>query len=170
MSLLNRHLFCWVVASSTTEPRVRDESLSPAVEVCLPPKNGNVDFDIFKSPFCYNFIEKMGFRLPDGSVRGGMYGGGGIPRMTSRSATATPTGSPKRRHLPQIPSALQQTSFARVRQVTNHDQSSPLFWPTLTCCGATGCGRKGANAQIANGSSPEQWRLRRRRWWRREQQ
>jgi hypothetical protein len=56
-------------------------------------------------------------RLPDGSVRGGMYGGSGIPRMTSRSATATPTGSPKRRHLPQIPSALQQTSFARVRQV-----------------------------------------------------
>uniref|UniRef100_A0A0P6D099 Regulating synaptic membrane exocytosis protein n=1 Tax=Daphnia magna TaxID=35525 RepID=A0A0P6D099_9CRUS len=55
-------------------------------------------------------------RLPDGSGRGGMYGGSGMPRMTSRSATATPTGSPKRRHLPQIPSALQQTSFARVRQ------------------------------------------------------
>lgn len=46
--------------------------------------------------------------------------GGGVPRMTSRSATATPTGSPKRRHLPQIPSALQQTSFARVRQVHRH--------------------------------------------------
>ena len=37
--------------------------------------------------------------------------------MTSRSATATPTGSPKRRHLPQIPPALQQHSFSRVRQV-----------------------------------------------------
>lgn len=45
--------------------------------------------------------------------------GGGprsLPSGVSRSATATPTGSPKRRHLPQIPSALQQTSFARVRQ------------------------------------------------------
>ena len=50
-------------------------------------------------------------------MRGGVYGGG-APRLTSRSATATPTGSPKRRHLPQIPAALQQTSFSRVRQVT----------------------------------------------------
>lgn len=69
----------------------------------------------FFPPF-FSLVDWTRPRLPDGSVRGGMYSGG-IPRMTSRSATATPTGSPKRRHLPQIPSALQQTSFARVRQV-----------------------------------------------------
>lgn len=75
---------------------------------------------LFKSLLSSSTLEKKQTnkkRLPDGSIRGGggMYGGG-VPRMTSRSATATPTGSPKRRHLPQIPSALQQTSFARVRQ------------------------------------------------------
>ena len=53
------------------------------------------------------------------SLAGIPLSGGGprsLPSGVSRSATATPTGSPKRRHLPQIPSALQQTSFARVRQ------------------------------------------------------
>ena len=81
-------------------------SLSPSEERC-----------VLQSIRRYQMIEMVVVRnrLPDGSAR--MYGGGGIPRMTSRSATATPTGSPKRRHLPQIPSALQQTSFARVRQV-----------------------------------------------------
>ena len=78
-------------------------------------------------------------RLAENSMRGGgVYGTGSGPRMTSRSATATPTGSPKRRHLPQIPSALQQNSFARVRQVLF------FFWfslSSLCTCGASKCKR-----------------------------
>ncbi|KAK8742084.1 hypothetical protein OTU49_002102, partial [Cherax quadricarinatus] len=42
------------------------------------------------------------------------YGGSG--RMPSRSATATPTGSPKKRQLPQIPISLQQVSRDKVTQ------------------------------------------------------
>lgn len=39
-----------------------------------------------------------------------------VPRF-SRSATATPTGSPKKRQLPQIPQALQKALKERVTQV-----------------------------------------------------
>ncbi|CAL4075544.1 unnamed protein product, partial [Meganyctiphanes norvegica] len=44
--------------------------------------------------------------------------GYGVPpsRMPSRSATATPTGSPKKRQLPQIPAALQHASRDKVTQ------------------------------------------------------
>ncbi|KAG7177088.1 Regulating synaptic membrane exocytosis protein 2-like 1 [Homarus americanus] len=42
------------------------------------------------------------------------YGGSG--RMPSRSATATPTGSPKKRQLPQIPVSLQHASRDKVTQ------------------------------------------------------
>lgn len=41
-----------------------------------------------------------------------------VPRFSSRSATATPTGSPKKRQLPQIPQALQKAIKERVTQVT----------------------------------------------------
>lgn len=40
-----------------------------------------------------------------------------VPRF-SRSATATPTGSPKKRQLPQIPHALQKVLKERVTQVS----------------------------------------------------
>lgn len=39
------------------------------------------------------------------------------PRLSSRSATATPTGSPKKRQLPQIPASL-QFSRNKVTQVS----------------------------------------------------
>lgn len=39
-----------------------------------------------------------------------------IPRYQSRSATATPTGSPKKRQLPQVPHALARTFQERVAQ------------------------------------------------------
>ena len=45
------------------------------------------------------------------------YGGQG-GRMASRSATATPTGSPKKRQLPRIPASLQQSSREKVTQVS----------------------------------------------------
>ncbi len=99
-------------------------------------------------------------RLPDGSVRGGMYGGGGIPRMTSRSATATPTGSPKRRHLPQIPSALQQTSFARVRQVpSSFDQKKrkkkkEIEIERVTLCGAQDVEERARMLKLRMGQGP----------------
>lgn len=39
-----------------------------------------------------------------------------VPRFQSRSATATPTGSPKKRQLPQVPQALQRALKERVAQ------------------------------------------------------
>lgn len=39
-----------------------------------------------------------------------------VPRFQSRSATATPTGSPKKRQLPQVPQALQRALKDRVTQ------------------------------------------------------
>lgn len=39
-----------------------------------------------------------------------------IPRFQSRSATATPTGSPKKRQLPQVPHALARALQERVAQ------------------------------------------------------
>lgn len=38
------------------------------------------------------------------------------PRFQSRSATATPTGSPKKRQLPQVPQVLQRALKERVSQ------------------------------------------------------
>ncbi|XP_046440908.1 regulating synaptic membrane exocytosis protein 2-like isoform X6 [Daphnia pulex] len=100
-------------------------------------------------------------RLPDGSVRGGMYGGSGIPRMTSRSATATPTGSPKRRHLPQIPSALQQTSFARVRQdVEERARMLKLRMGQIPSSGySVGGGERGGGGGGGGGSGVRSWRM-----------
>ncbi|KAK7022075.1 hypothetical protein SK128_020585 [Halocaridina rubra] len=43
-------------------------------------------------------------------------GYGGTSRMPSRSATATPTGSPKKRQLPQIPPSLQHANRDKVTQ------------------------------------------------------
>lgn len=39
-----------------------------------------------------------------------------VPRFQSRSATATPTGSPKKRQLPQVPQVLQRALKDRVTQ------------------------------------------------------
>ncbi|XP_076044393.1 rab3 interacting molecule isoform X2 [Oratosquilla oratoria] len=50
------------------------------------------------------------------------YGGSG--RVPSRSATATPTGSPKKRQLPQIPPSLQHASRDKVTQHSYMDRSS----------------------------------------------
>ncbi|KAF2366402.1 C2 domain [Trinorchestia longiramus] len=46
------------------------------------------------------------------------YGGGGgcRPLMTSRSETATPTGSPKKRQLPRIPASLQHANRDKITQ------------------------------------------------------
>jgi regulating synaptic membrane exocytosis protein 2 len=57
-----------------------------------------------------------------------------VPRF-SRSATATPTGSPKKRQLPQIPHALQKALKERVTQVffILH------FLTVVECSLGTGC-------------------------------
>ena len=60
-------------------------------------------------------------------------GGGPMPplhhRGTSRSATATPTGSPKRR-LPQIPLGVQSQGVSRdrVSNAESEGQSNTTFW------------------------------------------
>ncbi|XP_047736785.1 regulating synaptic membrane exocytosis protein 1 [Hyalella azteca] len=51
---------------------------------------------------------------------GGM--GGGRPLMTSRSETATPTSSPKKRQLPQIPAALQHANRDKITQRNRDSQ------------------------------------------------
>ena len=50
-------------------------------------------------------------------------------RGTSRSATATPTGSPKRR-LPQIPLGVQSQGVSRdrVSNAESEGQSNTTFW------------------------------------------
>lgn len=45
-----------------------------------------------------------------------MQGYNNVPRFQSRSATATPTGSPKKRQLPQVPHALARALQERVAQ------------------------------------------------------
>jgi len=55
-----------------------------------------------------------------------------VPRF-SRSATATPTDSPKKRQLPQIPHALQKALKERVAQVFLILQFLTL-WNCIFCC------------------------------------
>ncbi|XP_071551521.1 uncharacterized protein [Panulirus ornatus] len=50
-------------------------------------------------------------------------GYGGSSRIPSRSATATPTGSPKKRQLPQIPASLQHASRDKVTQHSYMERS-----------------------------------------------
>ena len=45
-----------------------------------------------------------------------------VPRFQSRSATATPTGSPKKRQLPQVPQALARALQERVAQDLDQDR------------------------------------------------
>ncbi|XP_068086466.1 regulating synaptic membrane exocytosis protein 2 [Anabrus simplex] len=53
---------------------------------------------------------------PEDRMHGSMPPHTYVPRFSSRSATATPTGSPKKRQLPQIPHALQKALKDRVAQ------------------------------------------------------
>jgi regulating synaptic membrane exocytosis protein 2 len=46
-----------------------------------------------------------------------------VPRFQSRSATATPTGSPKKRQLPQVPQALARALQERVAQDLDQDRA-----------------------------------------------
>lgn len=47
-----------------------------------------------------------------------------VPRFQSRSATATPTGSPKKRQLPQVPQALARALQERVAQDLDQDRAN----------------------------------------------
>lgn len=53
---------------------------------------------------------------PDVRLAGYQSSGYSVPRFQSRSATATPTGSPKKRQLPQVPHALARALQERVSQ------------------------------------------------------
>lgn len=53
---------------------------------------------------------------PDVRIANYQPSGYNVPRFQSRSATATPTGSPKKRQLPQVPNALARALQERVSQ------------------------------------------------------
>ena len=123
MSVINQRRWCSSSSSSSgSSSSISSSSKASRAESCVALSRSSFDWldrrrhERYIHPLILGAcLLSIRCRLPDGSGRAGMYGGGSVPRMTSRSATATPTGSPKRRHLPQIPSALHhQTSFSRV--------------------------------------------------------
>ncbi|XP_037798434.1 uncharacterized protein LOC119593544 [Penaeus monodon] len=101
----------------THSPRARSQSAAPTDSPSL-----HVSRSRSKSP--RRAPEQPASRsLSPPEARPG-YGGSG--RMPSRSATATPTGSPKKRQLPQIPSALQLSSRDKVTQHSYMERSSQV--------------------------------------------
>ncbi|XP_042862005.1 regulating synaptic membrane exocytosis protein 2-like isoform X3 [Penaeus japonicus] len=99
----------------THSPRARSQSAAPTDSPSL-----HVSRSRSKSP--RRAPEQPASRsLSPPEARPG-YGGSG--RMPSRSATATPTGSPKKRQLPQIPSALQLSSRDKVTQQHSYMERS----------------------------------------------